>query len=356
MSILEETRPKMGDIALHNKAYSTVNEERQVVLDDAEDIHFKLQFAKVVTDKNDTPSILESNNVRDMNRSCGIVFSHRKTSEEIYKFLENKYFKREKSKQTLKSVPIMRVSKIDNKKMYGTWDNQHISKDFQNVFLEENVRERILQQLKRFEDKQWFVDRGIPRTLGILLHGTPGCGKTSVIKAIAAHFRRSIVIIDFKLVKTWKHLQLIFSQIMYHEEGEDHGRYSCWHDCCVYVFEDFDCMTQNFLERQNSDEQREEAKEERKKMRQMLSEHRKEIKKRMKRREEITKKIMASENSELKAAKNSVDILKTGEGSKTQGPITAEEAYSDFDYEDFDEEEEDRVTLFQFLGDFRRHY
>src|SRR6478609_3333208 len=116
MSILEETRPKMGDIALHNKGYSTVNEERQVVLDDAEDIHFKLQFAKVVTDKNDTPSILESNNVRDMNRSCGIVFSHSKTSEEIYKFLENKYFKREKSKQTLKSVPIMRVSKLDNKK------------------------------------------------------------------------------------------------------------------------------------------------------------------------------------------------------------------------------------------------
>ena len=31
---------------------------------------------------------------------------------------------------------------------------------------------------------KWYDDRGIPYTLGILLHGDPGCGKTSLFMAI----------------------------------------------------------------------------------------------------------------------------------------------------------------------------
>ena len=32
---------------------------------------------------------------------------------------------------------------------------------------------------------QWYIDRGIPYRRGYLLHGVPGCGKSSIVAAIA---------------------------------------------------------------------------------------------------------------------------------------------------------------------------
>ena len=39
------------------------------------------------------------------------------------------------------------------------------------------------------------IQRGIPHQLGILLYGPPGTGKTSIIKALASHFDKSIYIL-----------------------------------------------------------------------------------------------------------------------------------------------------------------
>ena len=34
-------------------------------------------------------------------------------------------------------------------------------------------------------NESWYEEHGIPYMFGLLLHGEPGCGKTSTIKAIA---------------------------------------------------------------------------------------------------------------------------------------------------------------------------
>ena len=65
-------------------------------------------------------------------------------------------------------------------------------KSFKNVFFPQ--KDTLIKRLDFFRDnKSWYKSRGIPYTMGLLLHGIPGCGKTSTIKAIANHTQRHIV-------------------------------------------------------------------------------------------------------------------------------------------------------------------
>ena len=78
-----------------------------------------------------------------------------------------------------------------------------------NVFFEE--KEEISARLNQFQhDHKWFADRGIPRTLGFMLYGDPGCGKTSLIKAIAHECRRHIINVRFSGIRTNAQLRNLF--------------------------------------------------------------------------------------------------------------------------------------------------
>ena len=49
-----------------------------------------------------------------------------------------------------------------------------------SVILDRGISERILNDVQEFIDSpQWYRDRGIPYRRGYLLHGPPGCGKSS---------------------------------------------------------------------------------------------------------------------------------------------------------------------------------
>jgi len=66
-----------------------------------------------------------------------------------------------------------------------------------SVVLDSGVSESIVTDVKEFiSSETWYRDRGIPYRRGYLLHGPPGCGKTSFIFALAGELEYSICVLN----------------------------------------------------------------------------------------------------------------------------------------------------------------
>lgn len=65
------------------------------------------------------------------------------------------------------------------------------------IFIDKNQKERIIKHLDKWcSDKETYINRGLLYKTGILLHGCPGCGKSSMAMAIANYLGCGLVTID----------------------------------------------------------------------------------------------------------------------------------------------------------------
>lgn len=107
------------------------------------------------------------------------------------------------------------------------------NKTFNNVFFKD--KETFIQRIEFFENQKTLYERfGIPYTLGILMHGQPGTGKTSTIKALANHTRRHIISIPLHKVQNISTLSNLFLK-------EEIDGVNVPFDKRIYVFEEIDC-------------------------------------------------------------------------------------------------------------------
>ena len=126
-------------------------------------------------------------------------------------------------------------------------------KSFDNVFFPQ--KEDLMRRLDFFKDsKAWYKNRGIPYTMGLMLYGVPGCGKTSTIKAIANYTQRHIVSVPLNRIKTCKELLSIF-----YEEQINHMNIPL--SKRLYVLEDIDCSELKDIVRDRSSESNDESKD-----------------------------------------------------------------------------------------------
>ena len=124
---------------------------------------------------------------------------------------------------------------------------------FKNVIgVESKMIERRVNFFKR--NKKWYDDKGIPYTLGLLLSGPPGGGKTSTIKCVANEMQRHII--NVKLHKNITRVQmenLFFNDIINVTQNGKSEQFIIPIYNRIYVFEDIDCQENDIvLERKDT--------------------------------------------------------------------------------------------------------
>ncbi|OQR85152.1 bcs1 aaa-type ATPase [Thraustotheca clavata] len=114
-------------------------------------------------------------------------------------------------------------------------------KTFDSLFFDEKAP--LLSLLNDFLNKTGkFAIAGFPYKLGLLLHGPPGTGKTSLIKAIAQHTKRHIVNISLSQIKTNQELMDLLFDLKFTVPGEDLP-VNLTMNKVVFVMEDIDCAS-----------------------------------------------------------------------------------------------------------------
>jgi chaperone BCS1 len=72
-----------------------------------------------------------------------------------------------------------------------------VSREIDSVVLNLDLKEAILEDIEEFkQNKSWYANRGMPYKRGYLFSGPPGCGKTSMIRALASKLNYTILLMD----------------------------------------------------------------------------------------------------------------------------------------------------------------
>jgi hypothetical protein len=120
-----------------------------------------------------------------------------------------------------------------------------------NIFFED--KEKLINYIKPFvynpneivnigEEK--YKRCGFTFKSGILFYGSPGCGKTSTIKAILNYTKRHAILINLGKIKTCEELQTIFRKRTINGR-ELNGKQLC------YILEDCDAFENNIIQTRN---------------------------------------------------------------------------------------------------------
>jgi len=117
---------------------------------------------------------------------------------------------------------------------FGGWNDmvhRNIRKLSYLVY-QDSLIEQIIADIDKFKSSaEWYANRGIPYKRGYLLHGPPGNGKTSLVSAIAGHYRYNIYTINLAAK------DLSDDKLM--------GLMACVPSNSIVLFEDIDCLLAN---------------------------------------------------------------------------------------------------------------
>ena len=216
-------------------------DNQKIQIDEKEDIYFEivLETSRETKDKsgekkNERPNLTKRYIYKLSKKG-------RKTIESLSTFLERleKEYQSEILSKTVQMVFEYKKSVKDDD------DRQTIlfsetpfktNKCFDNIFFEgKNNYIEYISLFKEYNEKviMQYEKSGSPFKAVILLHGDPGCGKSSLIKATAKYTGRHIVLVPWTKIKTCSDFVSLFRPIKINNKAYNQ-------DELIIVFEDFD--------------------------------------------------------------------------------------------------------------------
>lgn len=179
-----------------------------------------------------------------------------------------------------RSYIIQKKNNLGNKKYYFNEIVHDIVKDIDGNYMLQNAPKRLnftmtefltnknldnifgphIKNVKKRVDlfinhPEWYEKRGIPHTLGLMLHGTPGTGKTSIIKAIAKYTNRHIINLSLRKTTTQTQLNnLFYDENLSIVANQETQNIIIPPEQRIYVIEDIDCLTDVVLDRNINEE------------------------------------------------------------------------------------------------------
>lgn len=234
-------------LSIKNILLSTNNKKKETIEKLKKDIEITYQKYKIYINIEEKQINAPNNQYNNNNTQSDflIFFKSKAPIQIIREFIDqvtNENYVHE-NKNMINAYYIKSIKQEKNNEVYWVNINIATNKELKYVYVSDDVKLQFCDRIKDFvENETYYKERGLPYKKSFLLYGPPGCGKTSLLKAISVEYNLPVFIFNLGSLDNENLISLLFEINNYLKKSE---RY-------IVLLEDFDRILEK-IQKNNQD-------------------------------------------------------------------------------------------------------